>query len=102
MLATITAGKAKTTMAAKTSMAQAKIGMRPSVIPGARQRRMPTISSIAPAMAEISMKPMPSRYMSVLMPGECSLLVSGGYMNQPPSGAAPKNSEEKKASPPIT
>ena len=62
---------------------------------------MPTISSIAPAMAEISMKPMPSSQKSAPTPGECSALVSGGYMNQPPSGATPKKSVQKNARPPI-
>jgi hypothetical protein len=41
-------------------------------MPGARVRRVPTTSSIAPAMAEISMKPMPSSQKSWLMPGEYS------------------------------
>ena len=62
---------------------------------------MPTISSIAPAIAEISMKPMPSSHKSAPSPGECSVPVSGGYMNQPPSGEAPKKIVQKNASPPI-
>ena len=57
--------------------------------------------SIAPAMAEISMKPMPSSQKSALMPGENFSLVSGGYMNQPPFGASPKKRLEKNASPPT-
>ena len=60
----ITAGKANTIISATTSMAQANTGMRISVMPGARVNRMPMISSIAPAMAEISMKPMPSSHQS--------------------------------------
>ena len=95
------AGKAKTIISATTSIAQAKIGIRPSVMPGARVNRMPTISSIAPAIAEISMKPMPSSHQSAPAPGECSVLVSGGYMNQPPSGATPKKRVQKNASPPT-
>ena len=39
-------------------------------MPGARVRSTPTMISIAPAMAEISMKPMPSSQKSSLMPGE--------------------------------
>ena len=61
-------------------------------MPGVRVMRMPTTSSIAPAMAEISMKPMPSSQKSALICGEWTRPVSGGYMNQPPSGARPTNS----------
>jgi hypothetical protein len=101
VVAAITAGKAKTIISAVTSMAQAKTGMRISVMPGARVSRTPTMSSTAPAMAEISMKPMPSSHQSAPRPGENSLPVSGGYMNQPPSGASPKKMVQKKTSPPI-
>ena len=59
------------------------------------------ISSIAPAIAEISMKPMPSSQKSAPTPGDCFAPVSGGYMNQPPSGEAPKKIVAKKASPPA-
>ena len=95
------AGKPMMIITAKASMAQAKIGMRASVMPGGRVFRTPTTISIAPAMAEISMKPMPSSQKSALMPGEKALDVSGGYMNQPPLGARPKKIEQKKASPPT-
>ena len=74
--------------------------MRASVMPGARVISRPTTSSIAPAIAEISMKPMPSSQKSALSPGECARLVSGGYMNQPPSGARPTNTVQKNAAPP--
>jgi hypothetical protein len=69
-VARITAGNANTTISAKISIAHAKIGMRLKVMPGARVRRTPTMISIAPAIAEISMKPMPSSQKSSLMPGE--------------------------------
>ncbi len=59
------------------------------------------MSSMAPAIAEISMKPIPSSQKSAFSPGEYCLPVSGGYMNQPPSGARPKNRVQKKARPPI-
>ena len=62
---------------------------------------MPTISSMAPAIAEISMKPMPSSQKSAFRPGEYFRPVSGGYMNQPPSGARPTNSVQKNARPPM-
>ncbi len=94
------AGNAKTIMKPTTSIAHANTGMRPSVIPGARVNRIPTINSIAPAIAEISMKPMPSSQKSAPSPGEYFASVSGGYMNQPPSGATPKKIVQKKPSPP--
>ena len=97
----MTAGNANTIITPTTSMAHAYTGMRPSVMPGARVNRMPTISSMAPAMAEISMKPIPSSQKSAFSPGEYLMPVSGGYMNQPPSGARPANSVQKNARPPI-
>jgi hypothetical protein len=66
----MTAGKANTIIAANTSIDQAKIGMRSRLIPGARVRSTPTMISIAPAMAEISMKPMPRSQKSAPMSGE--------------------------------
>ena len=77
------------------------LGMRSSVMPGARVRSTPTMISIAPAMADISMKPMPSSQKSALIPGDHAVEVSGGYMNQPPSGARPTKIEQKKNSPPM-
>jgi hypothetical protein len=96
-----TDGKAIRIIPAKTSIAQANSGIRARVIPGARVFRMPTRISIAPAIALISMKPIPSSQKSALMPGEYVVLVSGGYMNQPPSGASPTKIEAKKHSPPT-
>ncbi len=101
MVHKITLGKATTIITAKTSMPQANIGIRSSVMPGARVRSTPTMISIAPAMAEISMKPMPSNQKSVLIPGLNAMLVSGGYMNHPPSGARPTNSDRKNIVPPT-
>ena len=69
MSAAITAGMPIMIMPAVTSMYQAKIGILPSVMPGARVFRMPTMSSTAAATAEISTKPRPSTQTSVLMPG---------------------------------
>jgi hypothetical protein len=100
-VARMTAGNANTTITAKVSIAHAKTGMRPSVMPGARVRRMPTMISIAPAMAEISMNPMPSSQKSSATPGENTSLVSGGFMNQPPRGASPKKRLVKNTVPPI-
>jgi len=77
------------------------MGMRASDMPGARVKRMPMMISMAPAMADISMKPMPSSHQSAPTPGECSLPVSGGYMNQPPSGEAPKKIVQKNTMPPM-
>ena len=66
----MTAGKANMIIAAKMSIAQPKIGIFESDMPGGRVRSAPTTISIAPAIAEISMKPMPSSQKSALMPGE--------------------------------
>ena len=70
-------------------------------MPGARVNRMPTISSMAPAIAEISMKPMPSSQKSAPMPGECSLAGERRVHEPAAVGAAPKNTVQKKRSPPI-
>jgi hypothetical protein len=88
-------------MTAKTSIAQAKIGIFIRVMPGALVFSTPTMISIAPAIAEISMKPIPSSQKSALSPGEYSVSVSGGYMNQPPFGARSKKMLEKKNRPPM-
>ncbi len=101
IVAKITAGKAKTIIPAKIRSVQAKIGIFVRVMPGARVRSTPTMISIAPAIAEISMKPMPSSHQSAPIPGEKRSPVSGGYMNQPPSGAVPKNSVQKNTRPPT-
>src|SRR3982750_996407 len=87
-------------MNAITSTYHAKIGILESFIPGARVLRMPTMSSTAAATAEISTKPSPRTQTSVLTPGEYSGPVSGGYMNQPPSGATPKKRLENTMTPP--
>src|SRR4051794_35846712 len=100
MSAAITAGMPIMIIPAVTSMYQAKIGILLRVMPGARVFRIPTMSSIAAATAEISTKPSPSTHTSVLRPGEYFGPVSGGYMNQPPSGAMPKNKLEKTSAPP--
>jgi len=70
VVARITDGKAMMIIPAKTSMAQAKIGSLSRLMPGARVFSTPTMISMAPAMAEISMNPMPSSQKSALMPGE--------------------------------
>src|SRR4026208_63686 len=100
MSAAITAGMPTMIMPAVPSMYQAKIGIVPSVMPGTRVRRMPTMSSTAAATAEISTEPRPSTQTSVLRPGEKVGPVSGGYMNQPPSGATPKKRLENTRIPP--
>ena len=101
MVARITAGKANTIIPAKISIVQAKIGILSSDMPGARVRSTPTMISIAPAIAEISMKPMPSSQKSAPSPGENARSVSGGYMNQPPDGARSKNSVREEDQPPT-
>ena len=70
-------------------------------MPGGRHFSTPTISSTAAAIEATSMKLRPSSQMSAPIP-VCSVsVVSGGYMNQPPSGAAPKKIEPQTNTPPI-
>ena len=88
------AGKANTIISATTSIAQAKTGIRPSVMPGARVNRMPTISSIAPAIAEISMKPMPSSHQSA--PSAGRVLRAGERRVHEPA-AVGRDAEEDRA-----
>ena len=79
---------------------QAKIGILSSDIPGARYFRIETVNSTAAQIAEISTKVIPISQKSVLIPGEYSGPVSGGYMNQPPFGAMPKTSATSSINPP--
>jgi hypothetical protein len=82
-------------------MAQAYTGIFISVMPGARVNRMPTMSSMAPAIAEISMKPMPSSQKSAFRPGEYSLAGQRRVHEPAAVGARPKKIVQKKARPPI-
>src|SRR5690554_119530 len=93
-------GKANSIIAPTTSMYQAKIGMRPSDMPGARIFRILTMSSTAAQTAEISTKVTPSSQTSALMPGEWVPDDSGVYMNQPESGATPAASAASSMMPP--
>ncbi len=71
-------------------------------MPGARKRSTVTTISTAAAMAEISTKVMPRSQKSELIPGEPSVEASGGYMNQPLSGAIPASSATISIEPPST
>ncbi|VDC33620.1 hypothetical protein XINFAN_03930 [Pseudogemmobacter humi] len=68
-------------------------------MPGARHFSTPTISSTAAAMLAISMNERPRSQMSAPIP-PC-LVASGGYMNQPASGATLKKIEPQTKMPPI-
>ena len=68
-------------------------------MPGGRHFSTPTMSSTAAAMDATSMNDSPSSQMSTPMP-PC-FVDSGGYMNQPPAGAASKNIEPQTNTPPI-
>src|SRR5688572_25971434 len=94
-------GNAKSTIAAATSVYQQYSGIMLMRIPGGRHFNTPTINSTAAAMAATSMNENPSSQMSAPISGWYDE-VSGGYMNQPPRGAALKNSEPQRNSPPIT
>src|SRR5688572_25592357 len=75
--------------------------MRLMRMPGGRHFSTPTISSTAAAMAATSMNERPSSQMSAPIPG-WYFVVKGGYMNQPPRGAASKKREPQKNTPPRT
>jgi hypothetical protein len=60
----------------------------------------PTISSTAAAIDDTSMNDRPSIQMSAPMPAVAGSVDSGGYMNQPPSGAASKKIEPATKIPP--
>ena len=62
-------------------------------MPGGRHFSTPTISSTAAATDDTSMNERPSIQMSAPRPERSLRVVSGGYMNQPPSGAALKKIE---------
>ncbi len=85
---------AKITMKAKTSIDQANTGRRCSACPGARIRRIATISSAAAPSAAISATLSPMSQKSIPMPGEYVRFVNGTYANQPPSGATPNRKLE--------
>ena len=70
-------------------------------MPGGRHFRTPTISSTAAATEDTSIKDRPSIQMSAPSPDRSVRVVSGGYMNQPPSGAALKKIEPDTKTPPI-
>src|SRR5690606_21513900 len=79
---------------------QAKSGIMLTRMPGARHFMMPTISSTAAAMEATSMKESPRSQMSAPMPEYSLSVASGGYMNQPVLGAAPKKMEPQTKTPP--
>src|SRR3546814_3244240 len=75
--------------------------MRFSRMPGGRHFNTPTINSTAAAIEATSMKERPSIQMSAPMPESDVSVVSGGYMNHPPSGAASKKIDPATNTPPI-
>ncbi len=87
-------------ISAMARMYQANSGMRCSAMPGARVRRIDTVSSTPAESAEISTKVMPSSQKSDPRPGENSPLLNGVYMNQPLSGAISSKRLAKRMIPP--
>src|SRR5680860_167034 len=96
----ISGGNANRIMAATTSRYQAYSGMRLMRMPGGRHLRMPMIISTAAAIDATSINDSPSIQMSAPMPDCSTSVVSGGYMNQPPLGAAAKKIEPQTNTPP--
>ena len=68
--ATVTAGTAKITMNENTSIDHTKIGMRLSVMPGARSLKIVTMKLTAPTVVEMPTKITPRPQKSMLMPSE--------------------------------
>ncbi len=93
-------GKPNTIMNAVISMYHAYSGILLIVMPGVRVFRIETISSTPAATAEISANVTPSSQKSTFGPGENCGPLSGTYMNQPPSGTAPKKKLEYSRMPP--
>src|SRR5215207_6378281 len=98
----ISGGNANRIIAPVARMYQAYSGIRLIDMPGGRVLSTPMISSTAAASEAISTNDRPSSQMSAPLPGAYSPLVSGGHMNQPPSGAARKKMLPNTAQPPIT
>src|SRR5205814_9501812 len=68
-------------------MFQVKIGIRKSVMPGARSVRIVVIMFTPPRMVPRPEIASPMIHMSAPTPGECCAFVSGEYANQPKSAA---------------
>src|ERR1700761_4658482 len=95
------AGIAKMTMNDCTSIDQQKSGMQFSVMPGARILKMVAISSAATHNAETSVNVIICAQKSTRLPGSNCGPASGGYANQPASGAALVNTPQyRKMQPP--
>src|SRR5690606_10127019 len=99
MLPAIRGGNANRIIAAATSVYHTYSGSRLMRMPGGRHLSAPTISSTADAIAATSMNEKPSNQMSAPMSG-WYVEVSGGYMNQPPRGAASKKIAPHRNTPP--
>src|SRR5438105_3552306 len=101
LLATMTAGIAKSTIIDCTSMAQQYIGIRFRDMPGARILRMVAANSAATHIAEISVNVIICAQTSTRFPGENCGPESGGYANQPASGPVLVKSPQYRNNPPI-
>src|SRR3954454_2602587 len=77
-----------------------KIGIFISVMPGAHMLRMVTMRLMAPVNEAMPVICRPSDQQSTPCVGENNWLALGWYMNQPPSGAPPRNQEELRKRPP--
>src|SRR3546814_15957347 len=75
--------------------------MRFRRMPVGRQFNTPTLNTTAAAIEATSRKERPSIQMSAPMPDSDVSVVSGGYMNHPPSGAASKKIDPATNTPPI-
>ena len=83
-----------------TSAIHVKIGIRISVMPGARMFRAVTIRLTAPTCEATPVISSPSVQKSTPLVGENGTELFGAYMNQPPSAAPPRNQEVLMKMPP--
>ena len=86
----VSTGVASRISTAVTSTVQTKIGIRNSVIPGARILKIVVMKFTAPRMEAVPTRVSPMIHRSVPTPCACSLAVSGEYAVQPSAAAPPK------------
>ncbi len=100
--ATVMTGMANSSRNCMTSAIHVKIGMRMSVMPGARMLRTVTIRLTAPTCEATPVISRPSVQKSTPLVGENGTELFGAYMNQPPSAAPPRNHDVLMKMPPNT
>ncbi|CAB4656723.1 unannotated protein [freshwater metagenome] len=99
--ADVSTGIAKSSKNCDTSAIQVKIGIRMSVMPGARILSTVTMRFTAPVSEAIPVMIKPRFQKSTPWVGEKMTPLFGAYMNQPPSAPPPSNQLELRKTPPA-